>query len=82
MILQVVASFHRIKISRKGGGQGLALDQTEDREHEVFWQKEHIYQLKKPLVMSNLPISAARKTNYLTHILSDVRVIHCSSEAA
>ena len=82
MILQVVASFSRIKTSRKGEGLGLALNQTKDRENEAFWENQNVDQLKKPFVMSNLPTSAARKTNYLAYILSDFRVIHCSSEAA
>ena len=78
MILQVVASFSRINSLRKGEGLGLSLNQTEDRENEVFWQNQNY----KPFVMSNLPTSAAKKINYLAYILSDVRVIHCSSEAA
>ena len=47
MILQVVASFSRIKASRKGEGLGLALNQTKDRENEVFSQNQKIDQLKK-----------------------------------
>ena len=82
MILRVVASFSRIKTSRKGAGLGLALNQTKDRKNEVFWQNQNVDQLKKPFVMSNLSTSAAWKTNYLAYILSDVRVIHCSGEAA
>ena len=82
MILQVVGSFSRIKTSTKGKGLGLALNQTKDRENEVFWQNQNVDQLKKPFVMSNLQTSGARKTNYLAYILSDVRVTHCNSEPA
>ena len=82
MISPVVASFSRITSSRKAEGLGLALKQTKDRENDVFWQNQNVDQLKKPFVMSNLATSAARKTNYLAYILSDVRIIHCSSEAA
>ena len=82
MISQVVASFSRIKTSRKGEGLGLALNQTKDRENKVFWQNQNVHQLKKPFVMSNLPTSAARTTNYLTYILSDAKVINCRSETA
>ena len=49
MILQVVASFSRIKTSRKGEGLGFALNQTKGRENEVFWQNQNVYQLKKNL---------------------------------
>ena len=45
MILQVVASFSRIKTSRKGEGLGLALNQTKDRENEVFWENQNVDQL-------------------------------------
>ena len=48
MILQVVGSFSRIKTSRKGKGLGLALNQTKDRENEVFWQNQNVDQLKNP----------------------------------
>ena len=85
MILKVVTSFSRIKTLRKGEGLGLALNQTKDKENEVFWQNQNVDQLKEPFVMSmsNFPTFAVRKTNYLAYILSDVRVIiHCSSEAA
>ena len=71
MISQIVASFSRIKTSRKG--EGLALNHTKDRENEVFWENQNVDQLKKPFAM---PTSAARKTNYLAYLLSDVRVIH------
>ena len=37
MILQVAASFSRIKTLKKGEGLGLALNQAKDREKEVFW---------------------------------------------
>ena len=46
MILQVVASFFRIKTARKGEGLGLTLNQTKDRENEVFWQNQNVDQLK------------------------------------
>ena len=82
MILQIVARFSRIKTSRGGEGPGLALNQTKDRENEVFWDNQNIDQLNKNFVMSKLPVSAARKANYLAYILSDVTVIHCSSETA
>ena len=47
MILRVVASFSRIKTSRKGEGLGLALNQTKGRKNEVFWQNQNVDQLKK-----------------------------------
>ena len=81
MILQVIASFSMIKTSRKREGLGLALNQTKDRERGLL-ENQNVYQLKESFVMSNLPTLVARKTNYLAYILSDVRVIHCSSAAA
>ena len=46
VILQVVASFFRIKTVRKGEGLGLALNQTKGRENEVFWQNQNVDQLQ------------------------------------
>ena len=46
MISQVVASFSRIKTLRKGEDLGIALNQTKDRENEVFWQNEIVDELK------------------------------------
>ena len=46
MILQVVGSLSRIKTSRKGKGLDLTLNQTKDRENDVFWQNQNVDQLK------------------------------------
>ena len=40
MILQIVASFSRVKTSRKGEGLGLALNQTKDRERGLLGKSE------------------------------------------
>ena len=43
MILQVVIGFSRIKTSRKGEGLGLGLNQTKDRENDVFWNQSNAW---------------------------------------
>ena len=66
MILQAVASFSRIKTSRKNKGSGFALNQTKDRDNEVFWQHQNVDQSKKTFDVKLVNI--CRQENKLSSI--------------